>query len=97
MNQAYSPARSGDIYLYDAGNGVYTHMTMSTGYGTFPSKVDPYKSDLRYDGVTGGVGDYMNGHTRERERAPWNIGYWEANATDRLKMNTVIMHMFDTF
>lgn len=93
---AYTSASLGDIYMYDAGNGAgFDHMTVSTGWGTFPSHSDPYKTALWYSSVTSGSGDWMNGHTNEREKAPWNIGYWEASSLDRPKMMTIVMHMND--
>ncbi len=95
---AYTSASLGDIYMYSTDGGAsYTHMTISTGYGSLPTHADPYKTSMTYSSVTSGSGDWMNGHTREREKAPWNIGYWEAAAVDRPKYSTLVLHMFDTY
>jgi hypothetical protein len=97
-NGGYTSASLGDIYMYSTDGGAsFTHMTVSTGWGSFPTHSDPYKTSMTYSSVTGGSGDWMNGHTREREKAPWDIGYWEAAAVDRPNYMTIILHFYDSY
>lgn len=93
MNARYNASYTGDVFMYDWGTGDgYSHLSFHPGYGTFPSYYDSHYSK-NYSSVTGGYGDFLDQHSRDRYHAPWNWGYWvERNSTTRSKMRTVIIH-----
>ncbi|MFT4298351.1 MAG: amidase domain-containing protein [Aeromicrobium sp.] len=92
MGAANSPAARGDVYVYDWGKGNgYSHVSMSTGSGTFINYYDSGKK-RNYNQITGGKGDKMAQHTADRDGAPWNWGYHtESNPKVRAKMKTVVL------
>ena len=91
MSARYTPASIGDVYMYDWGRGAgWSHLSTSPGFGTFPSYYDSTYAK-NYNTVTGGTGDYLNQHSRDRYHAPWNWGYWaERDSTTRARMKTLV-------
>ena len=60
----YTPAQKGDVYVYDWGKGLgMSHLSIEVGWG---SRAYQYGSQ---------EGDYVDQHTTDRWRAPWNYGY----------------------
>jgi cell wall-associated NlpC family hydrolase len=94
MRDRYTPANRGDVYLYDWGEGNgYSHVSVSTGYGTFYTYPTNCPECFNYNDVTGGRGDKMAQHTRDRDGAPWNWGYWKQRNHDiRERMRTKVIH-----
>lgn len=88
---AYTPAKKGDVFIYEFGhkNGGWDHLSIVTGWGQFGSY---YDRGLRrnYNSVTGGKGDKIAQHTTDRDGAPWNWHYWSGTAWDK-KVNKVYL------
>lgn len=97
MTNQYSGAKPGDVYMYDWGQGEgYSHMAIATGDGTFATYMDPYNKDKNYNSVTAGAGSKIAQHSRDRDGAPWNWGYWtQGNPTIKKLMRTMVIHMSD--
>lgn len=94
MGAAYTPAHHGDVFLYDWGKGHgWSHVSVVTGWGTYIKYWD-YKKQKGYWQVTGGRGDKIAQHTRDRDGAPWNWGYHtERNPKVRARMRTILVQM----
>jgi hypothetical protein len=95
MTDKYTSAGRGDVYVYEWGDddGEWDNESVSSGFGSFANFVDP-SSGKNYRSVLSGVGDYMSQHTRHRDYAPWNWGFWiQADPIKRAKMDTIILHI----
>lgn len=89
-----SGALSGDLYMYDWGQGEgFSHLSISTEYGNFTNFTDP-EIKRNYRSITGGVGSKMAQHTKDRDGAPWNWGYHtEVDPVVKARMKTVVIHL----
>ncbi len=95
MRDKYSPATPGDVYVYEwgDGDGVWDHVSVSSGFGTFANYYDSANGH-NYRDFTNGSGDYMSQHTRDRDYAPWNYGYWIQTDPDiRSRMKTMVLNI----
>lgn len=96
MDAAFTPARKGDLYMYDWGKGEgWSHLSMETGNGSFANVVDSH-TNKNYRSVTGGKGDYIAQHSTDRDGSPWNWGYQtQKDAKIKKKMKTVLIKLSD--
>lgn len=100
MGAAYTPARKGDLYLYNWGKGNgWSHLSMATGWGKYGSfwDTDSAGNRVNYNQITGGRGDKMAQHATDRDGAPWNWGYQtQRNPKIRSKMGTLVVAVNST-
>jgi hypothetical protein len=67
--------------------------SLASGRGTFANYYDTH-AGRNYRSITGGYGDYLSQHTRDRDYSPWNWGYQtQRNLVTRSKMNTWVIHI----
>lgn len=92
MRDRYTPADKGDVYVYEWGDSDgWDHVSLASGWGDFANYYDS-GNNKNYRSVTGGYGDYMSQHTRDRDYAPWNWGYWvESDLDKRSRMKTALL------